>query len=242
MAHMAWRNKHAGHDPGDERCQGCSARRITRHAALHDHAQRSRHMPAGPRAPLLARAPAATVAVTAGGNGRLGARVALRVCGARCAIAQRTAHSRGLRQSPRGCRWRRHLRRRHRCGSVVSRMTTFCTESIESTSAIHCSSNACDAQGHASSQRGQWCVCKGMAVAAHPLTRACEPPQRMCSASMRACVGKRRETRRVARVRCRKACGKGVRTRAHAWAMRCTPGQQSRTRVPAKQRFVDRFQ
>ena len=84
-------------------------------------------------------------------------------------------------------------------------------------------------------------VCRGMTVAAHPLTRACEPPWCVCRAGMRACAGKRRETRRVARVRCRKACGKGVRTRAHAWAMRCTPGQQSRTRVPAKQRFVDRF-
>ena len=36
-------------------------------------------------------------------------------------------------------------------------------------------------------------VCRGMAVAAHPLTRACEPPWCVYSASMRACAGKRCE-------------------------------------------------
>ena len=153
-SHMGWLHEHARRGPGGGCCQACGARRIARWATQVVTVPRTRRgqgAAAGEDRQRLQRHWRDGWQVTAGGNGRLEARKALRICGARCAIAQRTAHSRGLRQSPRGCRWRRHLRRRHRRGGGVSGMTTFCAESIGCTIVIRCVTCPCDARRHAGS-------------------------------------------------------------------------------------------
>ena len=91
---MGWRHGHARRGPGGGCCQACGARRIARWATQVVTVPRTRRgqgAAAGKDRQRLQRHWRDGWQVTAGGNGRLEARVALRVCGS--ALRNRAAHS-----------------------------------------------------------------------------------------------------------------------------------------------------
>ena len=192
---MGWRHEHARRGPGGGCCQACGARRIARWATqvvTVPHAsgaggaaigrgrqrQRRRWQPAADLP--LQHAPC--------GAGAGGA--------ARCARAQRGTQRRMLRQPPLHGHAAGSGAGDSGNGSGAAAASPRCRRSAprrtcprSPSAAPRTTATRKDKQA-VSAGSG---VCRSMAVAAHPLTRACEPPWCVYSASMRACAGKRCE-------------------------------------------------
>ena len=191
---MGWRHEHARRGPGGGCCQACGARRIARWAT---QVVTVPHASGAGGAAIGRGTAAATAALAAGGRPAAAACAVRRGGRRRCARAQRGTQRRMLTQPPLHGHAAGSGAGDSGNGSGAAAASPRCRRSAPRRTCPRSPSAAPRTPATRKDKQAVSAgsgVCRSMAVAAHPLTRACEPPWCVYSASMRACAGKRCET------------------------------------------------